>query len=54
MEVTSKDTQAVGTPRGRVGSAASERGRVAELVTVGLLGSFLVARLVSRSSAGRW
>jgi hypothetical protein len=28
--------------------------RVAELVTVGLLGSFLVARLASRSSAGRW
>jgi hypothetical protein len=28
--------------------------RVAELVTVGLLGSFLVARLVRRSSAARW
>jgi uncharacterized membrane protein len=28
--------------------------RVSELVTVGLLGSFLVARLVGRSSAGRW
>ena len=28
--------------------------RVAELVTVGLLGSFLVARLVSRSSDQRW
>jgi hypothetical protein len=28
--------------------------RVAELVTVGLLGCFLVARLVSRSSAARW
>ena len=28
--------------------------RVAELVTVALLGSFLVARLVSRSSAARW
>jgi hypothetical protein len=28
--------------------------RVAELVTVGLLGSFFIARLVSRSSAGRW
>ncbi|MFL5959574.1 MAG: hypothetical protein ACJ75G_04800 [Gaiellaceae bacterium] len=28
--------------------------RVAELVTVGLLGSFLVARLALRSSAGRW
>lgn len=28
--------------------------RVAELVTIGLLGSFLVARLVGRSSAGRW
>lgn len=28
--------------------------RVAELLTVGLLGSFLIARLVSRSSAGRW
>lgn len=28
--------------------------RVAELVTVGLLGSYLVSRLVSRGSAGRW
>jgi hypothetical protein len=28
--------------------------RVAELVTVGLLGTFLVARLVSRGSAARW
>ena len=28
--------------------------RVAELVTVGLLGSFLVARLVGRSFPGRW
>ncbi|HEU5477942.1 MAG TPA: hypothetical protein VFU64_08995 [Gaiellaceae bacterium] len=28
--------------------------RVAELVTVGLLGSFLAARLASRSAAGRW
>jgi hypothetical protein len=28
--------------------------RVAELVTVGLLGSFLVARLAGRDSAGRW
>jgi hypothetical protein len=28
--------------------------RVAELVTVGLLGSFLAARLASRSGAGRW
>jgi len=28
--------------------------RVAELVTVGLLGSFLVARLVGRGSGGRW
>lgn len=28
--------------------------RVAELVTVGLLGSFLVARFARRSSAGRW
>jgi hypothetical protein len=28
--------------------------RVSELVTVGLLGSFLVARFVFRSSAGRW
>ena len=28
--------------------------RVAELITVGLLGSFLAARLASRSDAGRW
>jgi len=28
--------------------------RAAELVTVGLLGSFLVVRRVTRSSAGRW
>lgn len=28
--------------------------RVAELVTVGLLGGFLVVRLLSRSSAARW
>ena len=28
--------------------------RVAELVTVGLLGSFLVARLVRRVPVGRW
>ena len=28
--------------------------RVAELVTVGLLGSFLVARFVRKSSLGRW
>jgi hypothetical protein len=28
--------------------------RVAELVAVGLLGSYLVARLVVRDSAGRW
>ena len=28
--------------------------RVAELVTVGLLGSFLVARFVGRGSGGRW
>src|SRR3954452_25262023 len=29
MEVSSKDTQSIGTPRGRVGPAASERGRLA-------------------------
>jgi hypothetical protein len=28
--------------------------RVAELFTVGLLGSFVVARLASRGAAGRW
>jgi hypothetical protein len=28
--------------------------RVAELLTVGLLGSFLAARLASRNAAGRW
>ena len=28
--------------------------RVAELVTVGLLGGFLLLRFVSRSSGGRW
>jgi hypothetical protein len=28
--------------------------RVAELVTVGLLGSFLVARFAGRGSGGRW
>lgn len=28
--------------------------RVAELVTVGLLGSFLLARLARRNAAGRW
>ena len=34
--------------------AAITASRVAELLTVGLLGSFLVARLVGRRSAGRW
>src|SRR3954471_20774560 len=29
MEVSSKDTQSIGTPRGRVGPAASEPGRLA-------------------------
>src|SRR5204862_1392609 len=28
MEVSSKDTQSIGTPRGRVGPAAPERGRL--------------------------
>ena len=28
MEVSTKDTQSIGTPRGRVGRAASERGRL--------------------------